>query len=149
VKAAGRFKETKRTDGVSTSDLIMRIVKDYNQYVMRNLARGYTRKQLGVSYVKVGNFPLNCGSAYTTSYMSESSSYLSKWIWFKFQIMYISSVHQGYGLLLLKFLMATFRCVFSVFDISLPLFSFKTIVLFLGINLFSSIAKGCKSVLLI
>jgi choline-phosphate cytidylyltransferase len=52
VKAAGRFKETKRTDGISTSDLIMRIVKDYNEYVMRNLARGYTRKDLGVSYVK-------------------------------------------------------------------------------------------------
>lgn len=31
----------------------MRIVKDYNEYVMRNLARGYTRKELGVSYVKV------------------------------------------------------------------------------------------------
>lgn len=31
----------------------MRILKDYNQYVMRNLARGYTRKDLGVSYVKV------------------------------------------------------------------------------------------------
>ena len=30
----------------------MRIVKDYNQYVMRNLDRGYTRKDLGVSYVK-------------------------------------------------------------------------------------------------
>jgi choline-phosphate cytidylyltransferase len=54
VKAAGRFKETKRTDGISTSDLIMRIVKDYNEYVMRNLARGYTRKDLGVSYAKVG-----------------------------------------------------------------------------------------------
>lgn len=53
MKKAGRFKETKRTDGVSTSDLIMRIVKDYNEYVMRNLARGYTRKELGVSYVKV------------------------------------------------------------------------------------------------
>lgn len=53
VKKAGRFKETKRTDGVSTSDLIMRIIKDYNEYVMRNLARGYTRKELGVSYVKV------------------------------------------------------------------------------------------------
>ncbi len=53
VKAAGKFKETKRTDGISTSDLIMRILKDYNQYVMRNLARGYTRKDLGVSYVKV------------------------------------------------------------------------------------------------
>lgn len=30
----------------------MRIVKDYNQYVMRNLDRGYTRKDLGVSFVK-------------------------------------------------------------------------------------------------
>jgi len=53
VKKAGRFKETQRTDGVSTSDLIMRIVKDYNEYVMRNLTRGYTRKDLNVSYVKV------------------------------------------------------------------------------------------------
>lgn len=31
----------------------MRIVKDYNNYVMRNLDRGYSRKDLGVSYVKV------------------------------------------------------------------------------------------------
>ncbi|KAH9737393.1 Choline-phosphate cytidylyltransferase 1 [Citrus sinensis] len=53
VKAAGKFKETKRTDGISTSDIIMRIVKDYNQYVMRNLDRGYSRKDLGVSYVKI------------------------------------------------------------------------------------------------
>lgn len=56
VKAAGKFKETKRTEGISTSDLIMRMLKDYNQYVMRNLARGYTRKDLGVSYVKVCSF---------------------------------------------------------------------------------------------
>ena len=53
VKSVGKFKETKRTDGISTSDIIMRIVKDYNQYIMRNLDRGYTRKELGVSYVKV------------------------------------------------------------------------------------------------
>ncbi|KAL9229489.1 hypothetical protein vseg_004951 [Gypsophila vaccaria] len=59
VKAAGRFKETQRTDGISTSDIIMRIVKDYNQYVMRNLARGYSRKELNLSYVKEKRLRVN------------------------------------------------------------------------------------------
>ncbi|XP_072969423.1 choline-phosphate cytidylyltransferase 1-like isoform X1 [Typha angustifolia] len=61
VKAIGKFKETKRTDGISTSDIIMRIVKDYNEYVMRNLARGYTRKELGVSYIKEKRLIVNMG----------------------------------------------------------------------------------------
>nr|XP_028965945.1 choline-phosphate cytidylyltransferase 1-like isoform X2 [Malus domestica] len=61
VKSVGKFKETKRTDGISTSDLIMRIVKDYNQYVMRNLDRGYTRKDLGVSYVREKRLRVNMG----------------------------------------------------------------------------------------
>lgn len=59
VKKIGKFKETKRTEGISTSDIIMRIVKDYNQYVMRNLDRGYTRKELGVSYVKEKRLRVN------------------------------------------------------------------------------------------
>lgn len=61
VKAIGKFKETKRTDGISTSDIIMRILKDYNKYVMRNLARGYSRKDLGVSYVKEQQLRVNMG----------------------------------------------------------------------------------------
>ncbi|KAF5474572.1 hypothetical protein F2P56_006460 [Juglans regia] len=61
VKSIGKFKETKRTDGISTSDIIMRILKDYNQYVMRNLDRGYTRKDLGVSYVKEKRLRVNMG----------------------------------------------------------------------------------------
>ncbi|MFS7962434.1 putative choline-phosphate cytidylyltransferase [Helianthus anomalus] len=59
VKSIGRFKETKRTDGISTSDIIMRIIKDYNEYVMRNLDRGYSRKDLGVSYVKEKRLRVN------------------------------------------------------------------------------------------
>ncbi|NP_001141606.2 Choline-phosphate cytidylyltransferase 2 [Zea mays] len=61
VKAIGKFKETKRTEGISTSDIIMRILKDYNQYIMRNLTRGYSRKDLGVSYVKEKQLRVNMG----------------------------------------------------------------------------------------
>lgn len=59
IKSIGKFKETKRTEGISTSDIIMRMLKDYNEYVMRNLARGYTRKDLGVSYVKEKQLRVN------------------------------------------------------------------------------------------
>ncbi|KAF7096005.1 hypothetical protein CFC21_098024 [Triticum aestivum] len=61
VKSIGRFKETKRTDGISTSDIIKRILKDYNQYIMRNLTWGYSRKDLGVSYVKEKQLRVNMG----------------------------------------------------------------------------------------
>lgn len=61
VKAIGKFKETKRTEGISTSDIIMRILKDYNQYVMRNLARGYSREDLNVGYVKEKRLRVNMG----------------------------------------------------------------------------------------
>jgi len=52
VKDAGKYKTIKRTEGISTSDLILRIVKDYDSYVRRNLARGYTGKQMNIGFVK-------------------------------------------------------------------------------------------------
>lgn len=52
VKRIGKFRATQRTNGISTSDLILRLIKDYNDYVLRNLGRGYTRQDMNVSYVR-------------------------------------------------------------------------------------------------
>lgn len=48
VKAHGKYKTIKRTDGVSTTDLIIRILKDYNGYVERCMRRGFTYKDLNI-----------------------------------------------------------------------------------------------------
>ena len=69
IKAEGKFLVTQRTEGVSTTGIItkyvllpvhldvtltslLRIVRDYDQYISRQLKRGTSRRDLNVSWLK-------------------------------------------------------------------------------------------------
>lgn len=52
VKKMGMFRATQRTDGISTSDIILRLIRDYDMYVQRSFERGYKRQDIGISATK-------------------------------------------------------------------------------------------------
>lgn len=52
IKEKGMFLVTQRTEGVSTTGIITKIVRDYEQYIWRQLKRGTSRQELNVSWLK-------------------------------------------------------------------------------------------------
>lgn len=56
VKDQGKFIATQKTQGISTSSIITRIVHDYDIYVRRNLERGISAKELNISIFKMGEY---------------------------------------------------------------------------------------------
>ncbi|KAG5950112.1 hypothetical protein E4U53_005478 [Claviceps sorghi] len=58
IKAAGMFLVTQRTEGVSTTGIITRIVRDYEKYITRQFKRGTSRQELNVSWLKKNELDL-------------------------------------------------------------------------------------------
>eukprot|EP00053_Salpingoeca_punica_P020646 m.212130 g.212130 ORF g.212130 m.212130 type:complete len:318 (-) comp19593_c0_seq1:38-991(-) len=80
LKDAGKFHATQRTEGVSTSDLITRIVRDYDEYVRRNLLRGYSREDLNVSFIKEKRIKLKSTVDNIKKEMSETKqNFMQRW----------------------------------------------------------------------
>lgn len=52
IKRLGKFLVTQRTEGVSTTGIITKIVRDYEKYISRQLKRGTTRQELNISWLK-------------------------------------------------------------------------------------------------
>jgi len=76
IKEMGRYRVIKRTDGISTSDIIKIIVCDYDDYLRRNLKRGYTRKQLNISFIKEQQ--IKVGDK-IKQYKDKSSNFIKAW----------------------------------------------------------------------
>jgi len=80
LKAKGMFVATQRTEGVSTSDVVARIVRDYDIYIKRNLARGYTRKELNVSFLRGQRLKFSNKMDEAKSFITEKKDeYIQKW----------------------------------------------------------------------
>jgi choline-phosphate cytidylyltransferase len=77
------FVATQRTEGVSTSDIICRLVRDYDMYVRRNLARGYSAQDLNVGFIKKNQLEfqskMDTVKSKFRSYEEESKTFMERW----------------------------------------------------------------------
>ncbi|MCJ1460898.1 hypothetical protein MMC28_011280 [Mycoblastus sanguinarius] len=58
IKREGKFLVTQRTEGVSTTGIITKIVRDYEKYITRQLKRGTSRQELNLSWLKKNELDL-------------------------------------------------------------------------------------------
>lgn len=77
------FAATQRTEGVSTSDIICRLVRDYDMYVRRNLARGYSAQDLNVGFLKKNQLEfqskIDTVKSKIRTYEEESKTFMERW----------------------------------------------------------------------
>lgn len=87
LKQKDMFVATQRTDGISTSDLVARIVRDYDIFARRNLGRGYSAKELNLSYLEEQKFKFinkvdevkDKGKLLIDSFKERKDRFVSKW----------------------------------------------------------------------
>uniref|UniRef100_A0A146UJT1 choline-phosphate cytidylyltransferase n=1 Tax=Fundulus heteroclitus TaxID=8078 RepID=A0A146UJT1_FUNHE len=83
LKDRNMFIPTQRTECISTSDLICRIVRDYDVYVRRNLQRGYTAGELNVGFFKEKKIEIQNQMEKMREkmreYREEAAEFLDKW----------------------------------------------------------------------
>ncbi|CAF0810006.1 unnamed protein product [Rotaria sordida] len=83
IKARGMFAAIQRTEGISTSDIICRLVRDYDIYVQRNLARGYSAQDLNVGFIKKNQIQFQSRFDTVTlkfrTYVEESKTFMERW----------------------------------------------------------------------
>jgi choline-phosphate cytidylyltransferase len=52
IKDCGKFLATTRTEGISTTDIMMRIIRNYDEYVERNIKKGMMPQDLNIKIPK-------------------------------------------------------------------------------------------------